>query len=1318
MEPKHIWGFDFGKASLGEAVQKRDEKGVSFPQKTAWLMPADFARRGPASKSGTPASRHRALKTREARKDRAEWLQEIWDAAGLPVLRGRSHAKTNGKWRLNPETDAQREMRAQLEREFAEAGDNTCYTSCLLRIQLLRWQSGNPALREWQIYKALWSAVQKRGYSDVPWKESAAKEKAPAADEEAAYAAAHQRWREFVEILSVAKLGEHYQYPCYYDALHLKLWSPEEPDKAQPWDGRLRPSSTRQVVFPGSAVERELLRLAGNAAAQLPQLEKIAYAKIMEAHRSRVRERVAHINAQRALKGKKLIHVPPLQKGAQSFAELFVYGVGGKPNIPAHKRPIASWDPQLRKEMGLKLGSPDDRKAAVGQVVAKFENRMLAECALIGRSKFRPKGLAVCRNTSADDFAKAEGDEDERLLPAQVTFLMKLKNMRVEEKTPDRKQQGLTPEQLSQMFAELNKKRKYHLTQTEWARWCERFNVLPVTQANEKTKGAPAAAESDAKEDKGHAVEKPSTEGRCRFSRPALRILKSLLLSGKAPSAFRDRLVRREATLLTKLGPQPDRSLQVFDETGDQKQDGDNSRKGLLISDLDFLLKMRKDGAPQDSWDGIFIPSRNLDRLAAEAEVTKEERYAAIQQLVGQQNNPIVRHRLTTFWNRLIALESRFGVPDRIVIELVRDDPESSWLGAKAKDRIKKSQDENRDARDRAKARLTEMKAEINERNVRKFMLWEAQGGQCLYGQEVPDAKGESKARCQYTDTALPFTKLESYRIDHIVPRALGGPDSFQNLILTTEDTNARKGDRTPYQWFRQDRTEEQWIAYRTRVFARAKDFGFKKVRLLLGADAHELVGKYTPLAETGWIARLAQVIAGLHFGWSNGIDANGIRRVTTVSGGLTGRVRRAYYLNSLTGPRSNQPLPNEKADRRLLEREAEGDRASKNRRDHRHHALDAMVLTFLEGWVNDPNREDEFRFTELGDRPCYLSAVMRQVFAIKERIEQLQKQFKESREPSQREEIQIQITRCRDQVSELRERREWRVVRNYFHEQLEGAKEKNITQVLPLWLHYPKSRLEAMLYRGVWLPVESEPKVARATVDNYDEAFEEIKLPLAKLTYRVNPESKNEEYSVEHGMRHASVLVHQRGFDATRLHHLLRAFLKTRPTEKQWIAFCDNGEAGECFAEKKGTSSEKRVVVYKLAEKRTKRSKLVELGMSKDEIPDFDETHFEVQLRRLVVLPEKPKGKARGRKSATNEPLVLAPHTELQTKLDDLRLRIESFYKTSPAHLGNRPRKDSERAAFAKAKSSRIRRKQPSSKRLDGSFQNGVSPHGCRKPD
>lgn len=135
--------------------------------------------------------------------------------------------------------------------------------------------------------------------------------------------------------------------------------------------------------------------------------------------------------------------------------------------------------------------------------------------------------------------------------------------------------------------------------------------------------------------------------------------------------------------------------------------------------------------------------------------------------------------------------------------------------------------------------------------------------------------------------------------LEHIVPRAQGGPDAVVNYVLTTQKANEAKGDRTPYEWFHQE-MPDKWDAYVNRVRARATHLRNKKVQLLISPNAAELAERYTALAETAWIAKLAQTIVGLQFGWRNGVDENGNKRVTVISGGLTGRIRRKYALNQV----------------------------------------------------------------------------------------------------------------------------------------------------------------------------------------------------------------------------------------------------------------------------------------------------------------------------------------------------------------------------------------------------------------------------------
>jgi len=51
--------------------------------------------------------------------------------------------------------------------------------------------------------------------------------------------------------------------------------------------------------------------------------------------------------------------------------------------------------------------------------------------------------------------------------------------------------------------------------------------------------------------------------------------------------------------------------------------------------------------------------------------------------------------------------------------------------------------------------------------------------------------------RCQYTGKLL---KPDEGSLDHVLPRSRGGKDSWENLVWSGKDVNARKGNRLPHE--------------------------------------------------------------------------------------------------------------------------------------------------------------------------------------------------------------------------------------------------------------------------------------------------------------------------------------------------------------------------------------------------------------------------------------------------------------------------------------------------------------------------------------
>jgi len=237
--------------------------------KESLLIPEDFA------STKAAASRRRMWRTRLAHEARENWLDKVWREAGQEPLQKRTVAKNphTGKWELKNPADE------RLEREFPRKGENTFYTCCLLRIKLLRGDNLEP----WQIYKALHSAIQRRGYDpEIPWKTAdrkGSRENSEAEED----GATNERMNAFVEELKAMSPDcEAFQMPCYFDAWKMGLWHPSLPEKLE-----LRidchPKSTRDQIIPRWLVEKEIRLLTEAASLQIPALKgKASYLALRE----------------------------------------------------------------------------------------------------------------------------------------------------------------------------------------------------------------------------------------------------------------------------------------------------------------------------------------------------------------------------------------------------------------------------------------------------------------------------------------------------------------------------------------------------------------------------------------------------------------------------------------------------------------------------------------------------------------------------------------------------------------------------------------------------------------------------------------------------------------------------------------------------------------------------------------------------------------------------------------------------------------------------------------------------------------------------
>lgn len=485
--------------------------------------------------------------------------------------------------------------------------------------------------------------------------------------------------------------------------------------------------------------------------------------------------------------------------------------------------------------------------------------------------RFDNRVLANCRLIPRFHVVRA----DDNKLWWDVHLLMKLHNTTVIETTHPDAVRKLKPEELQNLFNHFRSTHKATATQLK-----SKLKLLGLEPAI-----------------KGSLIDEPKKSGRTRFSKPALYMLREIYLSG----------------LSAKNSLEKWRSMPCNKHSRISIADNRNSKQGLILSDLEWLMALGD--AP---WEKLHIPEF---RLAID--VAQPNKLDRINEIIGENNNPVVRHRLHHFVRTLREMSDfckRKGLsdaPNRVCVEYVRED----FMSGKKLKELQKFQKQRRDENKLAREQSKELGLE-GSRSVRLLQLWKRQNGQC-----------------PYTGNQLSQTNLADYEIDHIVPRSANGPDAFVNLILTTRDTNRDKGDRTPFQWLSGD--AGRFSEFQARLDT-LRDLP-KKTRLLcISPEAVDLVTKYTDLAGTAWIARLTQRLVHILFGWDPP-SSGASRRFEVISGALTAGVRAKYGLNKLLNHIENK----------------------KDRSDPRHHILDAMIISFMKSTDRRKIKDADFELPD-----------------------------------------------------------------------------------------------------------------------------------------------------------------------------------------------------------------------------------------------------------------------------------------------------------------------------------------------------------------
>lgn len=246
----------------------------------------------------------------------------------------------------------------------------------------------------------------------------------------------------------------------------------------------------------------------------------------------------------------------------------------------------------------------------------------------------------------------------------------------------------------------------------------------------------------------------------------------------------------------------------------------------------------------------------------------------------GKIANPAVHmilNQIRLVVNEIIKI---YGKPYNINIELGRD----VGMSTKKKKEFENRQKQNEKLNEEAKKYLKEHKIVINSKNILKYKLAKEQGWKDAYNPTQ--------------NISSVFTGME---VEHIIPQAKGGTDTYNNLCLVNSNDNLNKGDRYAYEYFAETKTPEEIREILKNARSRTPDKSWR-----FEADARE---KYEEsgdkeestryLTDTRYVAKMAARYLRAIVDCPD-CDEVMDNRILAVKGGQTAELRKRWNLQGL----------------------------------------------------------------------------------------------------------------------------------------------------------------------------------------------------------------------------------------------------------------------------------------------------------------------------------------------------------------------------------------------------------------------------------
>lgn len=304
---------------------------------------------------------------------------------------------------------------------------------------------------------------------------------------------------------------------------------------------------------------------------------------------------------------------------------------------------------------------------------------------------------------------------------------------------------------------------------------------------------------------------------------------------------------------------------------------------------------------PEPNWDvldyyGKLLPEAVVGRTPEAPEKDEAKHY-------GRIPNPTVHIGLNQLRHVVNAIIKQYGKPSEIVLELARELKQTY----EQKSAIQKIQKKNQDDNKRIDKELERLGQSKNRENRIKYKLWE---------ELSPDPNDR---HCPFSGKRIALENLftPAIEVEHILPFAETLDDSINNKTICFAEANRDKGKKAPWEAFAKPGSPYPFekILERAQHLPPGKRWRFDPDAMERFRDEKEFLGR--ALNDTAYLSRIARKYLA-HICHRD--------RVWVVPGRLTAFLRYQWGLDAVLGKKG-----------------------LKNRNDHRHHAVDAMVAAFTD---------------------------------------------------------------------------------------------------------------------------------------------------------------------------------------------------------------------------------------------------------------------------------------------------------------------------------------------------------------------------------